>query len=52
MEDAQCDYQFLAPILDTIATMDKQTREFSLKTFTEEEMDADMQLYFDSLREN
>ena len=33
MVDAQCDFQFLKPILKTVATMDKRTREWRIKTF-------------------
>ena len=33
MADAKCDFKFLGPIIETIATIDKRTREFHLKTF-------------------
>ena len=33
MEDAKCDFQYLGPIIDTVATTNTRTREFHLKTF-------------------
>ena len=45
--DTNSDFQFLAPIIDTIANIDKQTREFSLKTFSGI-LDQEIQDIFDS----
>ena len=34
-DDAECDFSFLMPILDTIAIRDRKTRVFSLKIYPE-----------------
>ena len=51
MVDAQCDFQFLKPILKTVATMDKRTREWRIKTF-EGDLDTGYQMVFDEQRES
>ena len=33
MKDAKCDFQYLGPIIDTVATTNTRTREFHLKNF-------------------
>lgn len=42
MLDAKCDFQFLKPIVETVATMDK-ARVFRIKTFEQEILDAEFQ---------
>ena len=45
--DANCDFQFLAPIVETIAARDLQSREFRLKAFPETELDDGVSDLFD-----
>ena len=33
MKDAKCDFLYLGPIIDTVATTNTRTREFHLKNF-------------------
>ena len=47
MNDAQCDFQYLSPILDSVARMDKKTRRFEMKLFLDEETDPEAQPIFD-----
>ena len=51
MDDAQCDFQFLKPILETVASIDKRTREWRIKTFVGD-LDTGYQPVFDEQRES
>jgi len=41
MIDAKCDFKVLGPIIESVANLNKRTREFTLKTFPGEEIDEE-----------
>ena len=46
MLEAQCNFEELGPILDTVAKLDKDTREYSFKTMKESVIDEEAQQTF------
>lgn len=47
MIDAKCDFKILGPIIESVANLNKRTREFSLKTFPGEEIDQEAEPVFE-----